>query len=754
MNNNFEYGPGNLYDLRAGNCTSVPDGGIVFHDEIVIGEIPLDVGNDNLLTIDGLNRVHQLPISSLPTGNPFDQDLNTTSSPEFQDVTLSNILQDDTQTRLLVLDSTTDLVEYRDVSTLPGGNVFDQNLNTTDNVTFGNIAAIPVIPSSLSLVSNGALLTGYEVLQELPNFQLNNYLTGSGPEIVWGGYRDSLGFLRMGNNSRGFCMSSNADGMRFYTLGGNVPGGLATIELQTLYRYQEFQRIHQPLRLVGLNSSTSLPEEICTKERVSGEIIKMKREDVYGQDLTQNSDVLFHELTAQGVVKLNVTAVGSGNTRYLTLNASDEIEEQILPSGGDVVGPVSSIDNTIPRYDGTTGKIIQNSGVSIDDNNNIITSGTINANTVLYEPEFDPAISHVIVKLNNPPPAGDEFKKCERTQLYGQDLSTGSNVVHNNIFADGLIQTDQILENSLNNGVDVTSWNIKTQKIQSDALVSETDPLIISMKHFGDANAVLEMNARAHDNNGIMMDMRHSLGTSAYLSSSINGNVFLHKNGASLDVKIQNGISPGLLVDPNTMNTVASFEKTSINLNETCNLNGGVIMSNLTNDPETLDTYFLTKNKSTNEVYQRDFQPAYGTINGSGNILETIIATQDVYVPLTGFIGSSDPLRNITIPALGDQLQVTNSGLYEINYNISIEPAALAATKLWETSTFINGVQTISSSVMCCQTTDAQELTEISNAFMFNLVAGDVIDLRIRNRTNTVNVIMRCATMTIKRLIN
>lgn len=35
---------------------------------------------------------------------------------------------------------------------------------------------------------------------------------------------------------------------------------------------------------------------------------------------------------------------------------------------GDVVGPASSTDNAIARFDGTTGKLIQNSGVTIDDN--------------------------------------------------------------------------------------------------------------------------------------------------------------------------------------------------------------------------------------------------------------------------------------------------------------------------------------------------------------------------------------------------
>lgn len=40
-------------------------------------------------------------------------------------------------------------------------------------------------------------------------------------------------------------------------------------------------------------------------------------------------------------------------------------------ASGDVVGPASSTDNAIARYDLTTGKLIQNSGVTIDDSNNL-----------------------------------------------------------------------------------------------------------------------------------------------------------------------------------------------------------------------------------------------------------------------------------------------------------------------------------------------------------------------------------------------
>ena len=50
---------------------------------------------------------------------------------------------------------------------------------------------------------------------------------------------------------------------------------------------------------------------------------------------------------------------------------------------GDVIGPVSSTDNAIARYDGLTGKVIQNSGVTISDTNEIDGATTFNFD-ILY----------------------------------------------------------------------------------------------------------------------------------------------------------------------------------------------------------------------------------------------------------------------------------------------------------------------------------------------------------------------------------
>jgi hypothetical protein len=48
---------------------------------------------------------------------------------------------------------------------------------------------------------------------------------------------------------------------------------------------------------------------------------------------------------------------------------------------GNVQGPATSTDDALVRFKGTTGKIIQNSAVTVDDSGNISTSGTVNGVT-------------------------------------------------------------------------------------------------------------------------------------------------------------------------------------------------------------------------------------------------------------------------------------------------------------------------------------------------------------------------------------
>lgn len=56
-------------------------------------------------------------------------------------------------------------------------------------------------------------------------------------------------------------------------------------------------------------------------------------------------------------------------------------EGDSLGAGGDVTGPSASTDNAIARFDGTTGKLIQDSTVSVDDGGNIQNANSVGFDT-------------------------------------------------------------------------------------------------------------------------------------------------------------------------------------------------------------------------------------------------------------------------------------------------------------------------------------------------------------------------------------
>lgn len=62
---------------------------------------------------------------------------------------------------------------------------------------------------------------------------------------------------------------------------------------------------------------------------------------------------------------------GSGNWRCVGYQRADGTSLAGGSGSGDVVGPASSVDNTLPRFDSTTGKLLQASGVAVTDDNEI-----------------------------------------------------------------------------------------------------------------------------------------------------------------------------------------------------------------------------------------------------------------------------------------------------------------------------------------------------------------------------------------------
>ena len=193
-----------------------------------------------------------------------------------------------------------------------------------------------------------------------------------------------------------------------------------------------------------------------------------------------NTDAVTSVNGFTGTVVLTTTDVAEGTNQYFTTarartsvsagtgisydNATGVITNASPSLGGDVVGPASATDNAIARFDSTTGKLIQNSVVTVGDTGAATGFTTLSASTSVTTPIVQASNSGGLALKNSGGTTqmsvgaggGDNMSINVSTNLNGTnaqiDISpTGTGHVHMNPSGTGSVQINPTSVGTMDN---------------------------------------------------------------------------------------------------------------------------------------------------------------------------------------------------------------------------------------------------------------------------------------------------------------
>ena len=415
MNQSIKYSPTGYYDINAGNIRTVGSDSVEIDHILILGDLPNDISNTDVITADNLGRLHKLPKSSLPSTNPFDQDLNTTDSVDFVNATTTNGLFTD--------------------------NIYEENPNAC--ISLRNRVCMPNIST---INSDNQILTIDTVsdnLERSPTAFINQtgqINTGQGYTFIHPMNQSLLSssnviFNEVGTNIIKERVLNQGTTFLNRVIMPNVTENNSTNFILTLDKVSF--NVEKSLAEVSITGSIGTPGVITCASINTGQ----GQNEVYpmNQSVLTTDPVIFSGIT------LNNTANAINNTKILTLNDPLNFVEYTNLSDldiGDVSSIGASVDNAIVKYDGISGTSIQSSSVIIDDLDNISTLGTVSCDTLPILPGFSPDL--VVCKLTD-----DKLREIALADLYQQDLKPVSNVVFNALTVNGTLIGNNLLDDPL-----------------------------------------------------------------------------------------------------------------------------------------------------------------------------------------------------------------------------------------------------------------------------------------------------------------
>ena len=126
----------------------------------------------------------------------------------------------------------------------------------------------------------------------------------------------------------------------------------------------------------GDATSLEIPNSAAPSMTVTGQIAL----DTSVTDFADGLPLLRQGSTTYALISIPLSGMSTPTNNYVVTYDATADQFKLAAGGGggggsgDVVGPASSTDNAVTRFDSTTGKLIQNSGAILDDNGNLTTN--------------------------------------------------------------------------------------------------------------------------------------------------------------------------------------------------------------------------------------------------------------------------------------------------------------------------------------------------------------------------------------------
>ena len=129
--------------------------------------------------------------------------------------------------------------------------------------------------------------------------------------------------------------------------------------------------------------------------------------------------------------RVNLLPSYTGNAnKVLSLNGGATDVEWTSNGAGDVVGPASATDNAVVRYDGTTGKLVQDSGVTISDSGSVGIGSTAPAKNLAISSNANSQTTATIpgIRIENTDTTASATNVVGEIEFFSKDASEADKI--------------------------------------------------------------------------------------------------------------------------------------------------------------------------------------------------------------------------------------------------------------------------------------------------------------------------------------